>query len=93
MINCPSCKYADFGKDKCKRLLTRLPHVCPYAEEIKPRNHFEEIKAMSIEEMAVLFEDMGACPPRACPRDGEGVNATRKDCLACWLDWLKEEIE
>lgn len=92
MINCPSCVFADFDSGKCKRLLIRLPHICPYSEERKPRNHFEEIKAMSIEEMAGLFEDTGDCPPRACPHDGEGANLTRKDCLACWLDWLKEEI-
>jgi hypothetical protein len=52
MINCPTCEFADFKKDKCKRLLTRLPHVCPYAEERKPRNNFEEIKAMSPEQFA-----------------------------------------
>ena len=33
MINCPSCVYADFETGKCKRLLIRLPHLCPYAEE------------------------------------------------------------
>ena len=52
MINCPSCEYADFEKDKCTRLLTRLPHICPYCEERKPRNHFERIKSMSMEELA-----------------------------------------
>lgn len=77
MINCPTCEFADFEADKCKRLLNRLPHLCPYAEERKPRNHFEEIKAMSMEEMAEWVS--------AITLDEFG---DKKD----WLNWLKEEI-
>lgn len=36
MLNCPNCKFADFETGKCKRLLIRLPHLCPYAEEKSP---------------------------------------------------------
>ena len=97
MINCPSCEFADFEKDKCTRLLIRLPHVCPYAEERKPRNHFEEIKAMSMEEMAIAL-CRGGCPPTVwskdgfldCPKPDEEV--CEEVCGECWTEWLKEEI-
>lgn len=58
----------------------------------KPVTNYDRIIRKSPEELAVLFEDMGDCPPRACPHDGEGANVTRKDCLACWIDWLKQEV-
>lgn len=88
MINCPTCEFADFEKDKCKRLLIRLPHVCPYAEEKKPRNHFEEIKAMSMEQMAVWFTMAVwlAAMLGVNPFDGTGNDYNK------WLEWLKEEI-
>lgn len=89
MINCPTCEFADFEKDKCTRLLIRLPHICPYAEEKKPRNHFEEIKAMSMEEMAEFLDEVLIKNPHCKPEK----NCTNDDsCGACWLEWLKEEV-
>ena len=89
MINCPSCEYADFEKDKCTRLLTRLPHICPYCEERKPRNRFEMVKAMSMEELAEFLEEEITRNPHCKPEK----DCTNDDsCIPCWLDWLKEEI-
>ncbi len=90
MINCPSCEFADFEKDKCARLLTRLPHVCPYAEERKPRNHFEAIKAMSMEEMAAFFENIAQDWGQAGASILIGNSSVYVDD---WLEWLKEAIE
>lgn len=89
MINCPTCEFADFENDKCTRLLKRLPHICPYAEERKPRNHFERIKAMSMEEMADFLEEVVRRDPQCKPEK----NCTNDDsCVPCWLEWLKEEV-
>lgn len=89
MINCPTCEFADFEKDKCTRLLIRLPHICPYAEERKPRNHFEEIKAMGMEELAEFLVEEITRNPHCKPEK----DCTNDDsCVPCWLDWLKEEI-
>ncbi len=91
MLNCPTCEFADFDSDKCKRLLNRLPHVCPYAEERKPRNHFEAVKAMGVEEMSEFIEKLtkGLIVPPGCPKAG----CKSEYCQKCWLDWLKEEVE
>jgi hypothetical protein len=90
MINCPTCEFADFGKDKCKRLLTRLPHICPYAVERKPRNRFEKMKAMTMEEMAEFIEEEVMFHPHCKPEK----DCTNDDsCIPCWLDWLKEEVK
>jgi hypothetical protein len=50
-INCPNCTHFD-GHD-CA-MFGRQPGmaICPYAVERKPRNRFERIKAMSLEELA-----------------------------------------
>lgn len=82
MINCPSCVYADFETDKCKRLLVRLPHVCPYAEERKPRNNFERVKQMTMDELAVLFN--------GCESEGRAYGPKGK---SAWLNWLNAEVE
>lgn len=82
MLNCPTCAYADFDKDKCKRLLIRLPHICPYAEERKPRNNFERVKQMTMDELAVLFN--------GCESEGRAYGVKGK---AAWLKWLKAEAE
>lgn len=53
----------------------------------EPRNHFERLKAMSMEEMAVWFNKGFVCPPKhGCPKN-------EASCEKCWLEWLKEEVE
>ena len=88
MINCPNCTHFD-GHD-CA-MFGRQPGmaICPYAEERKPRNHFEEIKSMSMEELAVYLEETVTRNPHCKPEK----DCTNDDsCIPCWLDWLKEEI-
>ena len=50
----------------------------------KPMTHYEQIKSMSVEEMAETLYN-GNCPPRlrSCP--------DHDDCKKCWLDWLQSE--
>ena len=88
MINCPTCEFADFDKDKCKRLLTRLPHICHYAKERKPRNRFEKLKSMTMEQMAEFIAKFHGCS--RCP--GFNVPCDNR-CKEYWLDWLKEEVK
>lgn len=82
MINCPTCEFADFDKDKCKRLLTRLPHVCPYAEERKPRNNFERLKLMTMDELAMFIN--------GAESEGRAYGPKGK---AAWVKWLSAEVE
>lgn len=86
MINCPTCEFADFENDKCTRLLNRLPHICPYAVERKPRNKYEMLKTLSIEEMAWEL-----CRIQRMPfyKDDNDIDTYEVDC---WAKWLKEEI-
>lgn len=62
-------------------------------EEPKPVTNADRIRAMNDEKLAELMEDKGDCPPIECPHDGEGAKVTRLDCMACWLDWLKQEAD
>ena len=95
MINCPSCEYADFDKDKCTRLLIRLPHICPYAVERKPHNHFEMVKIMSMEQIAEWLDAVS----KAWYDDGytketdEPLMSPYPSTASKWLDWLKEEVK
>lgn len=96
-VNCQSCEYNPTG-EKCE-LFGRVigMHGCSSGVERKPRNHFEMVKAMSIEEMAIAL-CRGGCPPTVwskdgvldCPKPEEEV--CEEVCGECWLDWLKEEI-
>lgn len=56
-----------------------------------PKTHFDEIKAMSVEEMAEYidkhFTEAMWCnsPPDDCPPHGK--------CMTCLLDWLRSPVE
>ena len=59
----------------------------------KPITHFDEIKAMSVEELAE-FMNCGACPPgkdvsELC-HDEDGGSVPDM-CNLCWFNWLKQE--
>jgi hypothetical protein len=43
----------------------------------EPRNHFDAVKAMSMDEMAVWLASIGPMP---------------EAMLKFWLEWLKEEV-
>lgn len=87
MINCPTCE--KFNNYECE-LFGRQPGMsrCPYAAERKPRNHFEMVKAMSMEQMAKLLDN--ARVSCGCVMGGRNCMA---DCSECWLEWLKEEAK
>ena len=62
-----------------------------YAEDFcrchEPQTNADRIRAMSDEELATILGDKCICPPT-----GE---CTRQygDCIACWLEWLKQPAE
>lgn len=53
----------------------------------EPRNHFEMVKNMSMEQMAEFIAKFHGCSH--CP--GFNVPCDNR-CQEYWLDWLKEEI-
>lgn len=77
MINCQACEHYDQANSYCNLFRHAVNLGCQSGTERKPRNHFEEIKAMSMEEMAEWVS--------AITLDEFG---DKKD----WLNWLKEEI-
>ena len=54
----------------------------------KKKIHFDEIKAMGIEELAEFIEQ-ASCPPTTKKIYHE---CTKNDCVPCWLEWLKQEV-
>ncbi len=91
MISCQVCEYNPTG-DKCE-LFGRVigMHGCSSGGERKPRNHFEEIKAMSMEEMAEFLEEEIVSRNPHCNLEKHCKNDD--SCIPCWLDWLKEATE
>ena len=61
---------------------------CDYFEK-KPITHFDEIKAMSVEELAE-WRSNGQCPPDHYHGDYDCLN---RSCKGCWLDWLRQAGE
>lgn len=88
-VNCQSCEHNPTG-DKCEYFgLVIGMHGCSSGVERKPRNHFEEIKAMGMEELAEFLEEEITRNPHCKPEK----DCTNDDsCIPCWLEWLKEEV-
>lgn len=82
MLNCYNCIYLDAENHFCKRRVHNAPGICPYAEEKKPRNNFERVKQMTMEELAVLFN--------GCEAEGRAYGPKGKNA---WLKWLNAEVE
>lgn len=66
------------------------------AIQTKPVTNADRIRAMTDEELAKTMHSTGDCPPRECPYayadlSENGGNITDKQCVECWLDWLKQE--
>lgn len=57
-------------------------------EGYKPMTHYEQIKAMSIEEMANYMATTGRIY-NGCPTLSINCQAS---CNKCWLDWLRLEV-
>lgn len=60
------------------------------------KTHGDAFRAMTDEELAKTMNSTGECPPRECPYayadlNESGGNITDKQCVECWLDWLREE--
>ena len=61
-------------------------------EGYTPMSHYDQIRSMSVEEMAefigkVTAGGYGMCAP------GHSDCAGKDSCAPCWLDWLKSEAE
>lgn len=92
MINCSTCSKFDGQKCEYFGRLSSM-QVCHYAE-VKPRNNYEELKAMSMEEMAEWLATVPMSHEYICPypRPSNCNGGSVENCTKCWLDWLKEEI-
>lgn len=95
--NCQICEHNPTG-DKCE-LFGRVIGMngCSSAVERKPRNNFERLKSMSMDEFTELFA--GKCCPTIFA-DKMVVNTNdcahhfaKNECEQCWNNWLKEAIE
>lgn len=90
---CTECNYYDRGKRWCKLFNRTMPCGCSYGED-KPKNNFERLKAMSMEELAVVIAwPYIASPPwcaehTICPC----ISEDPPPCDKCVLEWLKEEV-
>lgn len=55
----------------------------------KVKTNADRIRAMSDEELAVMFFNYHfsfTCPEQGC-------HECKESCMDCWLDWLKKEVE
>lgn len=86
MLNCYNCIYLDAENHYCKRKVHNVPGVCPYAEERPPRNNYERMKAMSMEQMA--WELCRICRMPFYKDDSE-IDTYEVDL---WAKWLKEKM-
>ena len=85
---CLSCEQYDREKRWCKLFNRTMVCGCSYGED-KPKNNFERLKAMGMEELAEFLEEEITRNPHCKPEK----DCTNDDsCIPCWLDWLKEEI-
>lgn len=92
MKDCESCvhEYLSPMSDTCRECGIAMLNY----EERKPMTHFDEIKAMSVEELAKYINEIsnGDCPTVGdCP-EGLRENET---CTPwqCWLYWLKSPVD
>lgn len=53
-----------------------------------PQSNADRIRAMTDEEMAIEETSKGGCP-----HDCEMPDDLDTDCVRCWLDWLKQEVD
>lgn len=67
----------------------------------KPQTNADRIRSMSDEELAEFYcNDVDACPPGSDLKcidklyaHGEGPYPSDKQCMECWLDWLRQEAQ
>lgn len=69
------------------------PPYLDYPKPRKPMTHFDEIKAMSVEELAKLFVSGWFDGPLfACPVKDDGCESDIP-CDVCFLNWLKSPAD
>lgn len=85
MSRCDSCKYPyDIRKWPCEDCLQGDRY------EAKPHTNADRIRAMTDEELAeFLQKNRGGCKALTT----KSYVCDNTDCKACWLDWLKQEVE
>lgn len=97
MFSCAACKYND--GQKCT-LFGRVigMHGCSNGEPRKPKTNGDRIRAMTDEGMAFELACSG-CPKEHFIKDNEFVDCpaerepSKADCVKCWLDYLKQEVD
>ena len=88
-------------RHECYRALYEIQELLEtrrYFGRHLPQTHADCIRAMTDEELAKTMHSTGDCPPRECPYayadlSENGGNITDKQCVECWLDWLKQEAK
>ena len=67
--------------------------ICTHEYVAPPMTHFDQIKAMTAEELAEWISS-GECPSHHGGHiDRESVYCSDLECKDCWLEWLKEEVK
>lgn len=80
------------------------PVKCDFYEEVREKythqTHADNIRSMNDEELADFYSnELDACPPEhdnsECIDElyahGEGPYPSDKQCMKCWINWLKQE--
>ena len=65
--------------------------VKPYTHDDWKKTHADLLRALSDEELAEFIANAVDCCNCKHPRNGCSEND--ETCAACWLDWLKQEVE
>ena len=91
---CKNCIFADEPSDKdpcreCNRAFIARRIKPNFVRTHKPKSNADRIRAMSDEELAVMFFNYHfsfTCPEQGC-------HDCKESCMDCWLEWLKEEVK
>ncbi len=62
--------------------------ACDNGNQFKPMTNADRIRTMTDEELAIEETSKGGCP-----HDCEMPDDLDTDCVRCWLDWLKQEVD
>ena len=80
--------------NRCKNSWWCADDYDPANEDcFEPMTHFDQIKAMTAEELAEWISS-GECPSHHGGHiDRETVYCSDLECKDCWLDWLRQEAD
>ena len=92
---CTSCNYYDSGERRCN-LFNRKIKVCgcQYGADRKPKNNYDKVKAMSMDELAVWLDDVSKSwyDEGYTKETDEPLMSPYPSTASKWLAWLKEEV-